>query len=271
MANTSVKITPDIEEVPAIRFSGVSKAFGNIRVLQNVDLDIPAGQRLALIGPSGSGKTSLLRILMTLEQQDAGTIEIFGEYLGFRPDERSGGLLREAERTISRVRGQIGMVFQHFNLFPHMTALENIVEAPVHVLGVPRNEAREQALELLSMVGLADKADVYPRRLSGGQQQRVAIARALAMKPKIMLFDEITSALDPETVGEVLKIVRKLAHESGMTMLLVTHEMDFAREVSDRVLFMERGHIVEDDIPSNIFRTPKSERAKSFLKAILDR
>lgn len=271
MASRETKGTPKNGDVPAIRFAGVSKAFGPVKVLQNVDLDVPAGQRLAIIGPSGSGKTSLLRVLMTLEQQDAGTIQIFGDYLGLRPEGSQGNLVRDAERNIRRVRGQIGMVFQHFNLFPHMTALQNIIEAPVHVLGVPEKEAREQALELLSMVGLSDKADSYPRKLSGGQQQRVAIARALAMKPRIMLFDEITSALDPETVGEVLKVVRKLAQESAMTMLLVTHEMDFARDVSDRVLFMEGGRIVEDDAPSTIFRAPKSERAKNFLKAILDR
>jgi polar amino acid transport system ATP-binding protein len=255
----------------AVRFRGVSKAYGSVVVLKDVDLEVPQGQKLALIGPSGSGKTTLLRILMTLELPDSGLIEVFGDLLGLRPGRESGQFVPDSERHLRQIRSQIGLVFQHFNLFPHMTALQNVIEAPVHVRGVPVKQAREEGLELLSLVGLADKADVHPRKLSGGQQQRVAIARALAMKPKIMLFDEVTSALDPEMVGEVLRVVRRLAHEASMTMLIVTHEMGFAREVSDRVIFMERGRIVEDDAPEVIFRDPRSDRTRAFLKAVLDR
>lgn len=255
----------------AVRFRGVSKAYGPVVVLKDVDLEVPHGQKLALIGPSGSGKTTLLRLLMTLDRPDSGHIEVFGEPLGLRPDRDSGKLVPDTERHIRQIRSQIGMVFQHFNLFPHMTALQNVIEAPVHVRGVPVKQAKEEGRELLSLVGLADKADIHPRKLSGGQQQRVAIARALAMKPKIMLFDEVTSALDPETVGEVLRVVRRLAHEGSMTMLIVTHEMGFARDVSDRVIFMERGRIVEDDTPDVIFKEPRSDRTRAFLSAILDR
>jgi polar amino acid transport system ATP-binding protein len=252
----------------AVTFRRVSKAFGDVVVLRDVDLEVPPGQKLAIIGPSGSGKTTLLRLLMTLERPDSGIIEIFGDLLGMQRT-KSGDLVRDSTRHLREVRGQIGMVFQHFNLFPHMTALENVIEAPVHVRGIPRDEARRQGLELLALVGLADKANVHPRKLSGGQQQRVAIARALALKPKVMLFDEITSALDPETIGEVLKVVRTLAHETAMTMLIVTHEMVFARDVADRVIFMEGGRIVEDDVPEVIFKRPNSERTKAFLRAVL--
>jgi polar amino acid transport system ATP-binding protein len=254
----------------AVRFDHVSKSYGQVTVLRELNLEVPSGQKLAIIGPSGSGKTTLLRLLMTLDRADAGTIEVFGELLGQRRNS-SGQLIPASEAHLRRVRGQLGMVFQHFNLFPHMTALENVMEAPVHVRRLSRSDARQQGLELLSLVGLADKADVHPRKLSGGQQQRVAIARALAMQPRIMLFDEITSALDPETIGEVLTVVRNLAHETAMTMLIVTHEMDFARDVSDRVIFMERGSIVEDDSPQSIFTAPASERTRAFLRAVLER
>jgi polar amino acid transport system ATP-binding protein len=252
-----------------LRLSRVSKSYGAVQVLRDVDLEVPAGQRVALIGPSGSGKTTLLRVVMTLERPEHGTIEVDGELLGLK---RQGGkLVKDDARHFRSVRGKIGMVFQHFNLFPHMTALGNIMEAPVRVRKLDKTAARERALELLAMVGLAAKADAYPRELSGGQQQRVAIARALAMAPKIMLFDEITSALDPELVGEVLAVVKKLAGESGMTMLIVTHEMGFAREVSDRVIFMEAGAIVEDGEPERIFRQPANQRTRAFLSAVLER
>jgi polar amino acid transport system ATP-binding protein len=254
---------------PAVRFRGVCKSYGPLQVLDKIDLDISEGQKVAIIGPSGSGKTTILRLLMTLERYDSGTIEVFGDLLGLR--RQGDALVRDSETHIRQIRKQIGMVFQHFNLFPHMTALQNVIEAPMRVLGLSRAEAESRAHELFAMVGLQDKTNNFPRHLSGGQQQRVAIARALAMRPKIMLFDEVTSALDPELVGEVLLVIRRLAKESGMTMLIVTHEMSFARDVSDRVIFMEKGRIVEDGEPAVIFRNPGSERTRAFLKAVLER
>ena len=261
--------TPNSPTGPILRLRRVSKSYGALRVLRDIDLDVAPLQRVAIIGPSGSGKTTLLRVVMTLERPEEGTIEVEGELLGHK---RVGDrLVRDDERHLRQVRGKIGMVFQHFNLFPHMTALDNITEAPIRVLGLSKDAARERALEILRMVGLEEKAQAYPRELSGGQQQRVAIARALAMRPKIMLFDEVTSALDPELVGEVLLVVRRLARESGMTMLIVTHEMSFAREISDRVIFMEDGRIVEDSKPEQIFTSPASERTRAFLRAVLER
>ncbi|MGB3415256.1 MAG: ectoine/hydroxyectoine ABC transporter ATP-binding protein EhuA [Mesorhizobium sp.] len=254
---------------PILRLRGVSKSYGSVQILREIDLDVGAGQRIALIGPSGSGKTTLLRLVMTLETPEAGTIEVEGELLGLR--QAGDRLVKDRGAHLRSVRGKIGMVFQHFNLFPHMTALQNIMDGPVHVRGLPKEQARARALDLLSKVGLRQKADSYPRQLSGGQQQRVAIARALAMEPKILLFDEITSALDPELVGEVLTIVRNLANETGTTMLIVTHEMGFAREVADRVLFMEGGRIVEDGDPEQVFANPRSERTRAFLGAVLHR
>jgi polar amino acid transport system ATP-binding protein len=255
--------------VPAVRFQGVSKSFGEVHVLRAVDLEVPAGQKLAIIGPSGSGKTTLLRLLMTLEQAESGSIEVDGELLG--AERREGQVVRDESRRIRQVRAKIGMVFQHFNLFPHMTALGNVMEGPVHVNKVPRKEAERAARDLLDLVGLAAKGDSYPRQLSGGQQQRVAIARALAMRPRVMLFDEVTSALDPELVGEVLRVVRELAHQESMTMLIVTHEMAFAEDISDRVIFMDHGVIVEDAAPEVIFHHPAHERTKAFLRAVLER
>ena len=254
---------------PLIRFSQVRKSYGELRVLDDLDLEIAAGEKVAIIGPSGSGKTTILRLLMTLERYESGTIEVGGELLGLRREGER--LVPDREAHLRQVRKQIGMVFQHFNLFPHMTALQNVIEAPIRVLGLPRREAEARARELFAMVGLQEKAGSYPRHLSGGQQQRVAIARALAMRPRIMLFDEVTSALDPELVGEVLRVIRQLAKESGMTMLIVTHEMSFARDVSDRVIFMEKGRIVEQGEPGVIFREPRSERTRAFLKAVLER
>ncbi|MBM4407543.1 MAG: ectoine/hydroxyectoine ABC transporter ATP-binding protein EhuA [Chloroflexi bacterium] len=255
--------------VTAVRFRSVHKSFGAVRVLRGIDLEVPTGQRLAIIGPSGSGKTTILRLAMTLERPDSGTIEIEGELLG---QKRVGDrLVPDDERHLRQVRGKIGMVFQHFNLFPHMTALQNVMLGPVNALGLTRAEARTRGLELLHVVGLEDKADVHPRKLSGGQQQRVAIARALAMRPRIMLFDEVTSALDPELVGEVLTVIRNLAHETAMTMLIVTHEMKFAADISDRVIFMDEGVIVEDAPSSVLFTNPAHERTRAFLRAVLER
>ncbi|MFI5018903.1 MAG: ectoine/hydroxyectoine ABC transporter ATP-binding protein EhuA [Dongiales bacterium] len=252
-----------------IRFRQVRKSYGAVNVLDNLDLDIAEGEKVAIIGPSGSGKTTILRLLMTLEHYESGTIEVGGELLGLR---RQGDrLIPDTEAHLRQVRKQIGMVFQHFNLFPHMTALQNVIEAPIRVLRLSRAEAEARARDLFAMVGLQEKAASYPRHLSGGQQQRVAIARALAMRPRIMLFDEVTSALDPELVGEVLQVIRRLAKESGMTMLIVTHEMSFARDVADRIIFMEKGRIVEEGEPGVIFREPRSERTRAFLKAVLER
>ncbi|MGD0168070.1 MAG: ectoine/hydroxyectoine ABC transporter ATP-binding protein EhuA [Gaiellaceae bacterium] len=249
-----------------ISFAGVVKRFGDHTVIESLDLEVPAGQRIAIIGPSGSGKTTVLRLLMTLEQVSAGSIKIAGDVLA----DASRHVSRNERHRRVRLRRRIGMVFQQFNLFPHMSALENIIDAPIHVLGMSRRDANEQAHELLAEVGLADKADLRPRQLSGGQQQRVAIARAIAMRPEIMLFDEVTSALDPELVGEVLGTIKKLANDTSMTMLIVTHMMTFAREVADRVILMDHGCVVEDDKPDQIFSVPKEQRTRAFLQAVLD-
>jgi polar amino acid transport system ATP-binding protein len=252
---------------PLIRLRGVCKSFGELQVLCDLDLDIFPGQKVALIGPSGSGKSTILRILMTLEKIDAGRVEIAGESIWTM--RRHGKEIPADRRHLRQVRRNVGMVFQHFNLFPHMDVLRNVTEAPVHVLELSRDEARRRALALLERVGLADKVDAYPAQLSGGQKQRVAIARALAMRPKIILFDEVTSALDPELVGEVLNVLRGLAHEREMTELIVTHEIGFAREIADRVIFMEGGRVVEDDVPEVIFSRPRQERTREFLQAVL--
>jgi polar amino acid transport system ATP-binding protein len=253
---------------PIVRFQDVNKSFGSLHVLKDFDFEVASGERVAIIGPSGSGKTTLLRLLMTLEKPDSGLIEVDGELLWHkRVDDK---VVEADEKHLHRVRGKIGMVFQLFNLFPHMKVLRNITEAPVRVLGLSRDEARERAMDLLRMVGLVDKVDSFPSQLSGGQQQRVAIARALAMQPKVMLFDEITSALDPELVGEVLNVVRKLAHEFQMTMLIVTHEMYFASDVADRIIFIDEGVIVEQGPPHQIFSNPTNPRTRLFLKEIID-
>jgi polar amino acid transport system ATP-binding protein len=223
---------------------------------------------VAIIGPSGSGKTTVLRMLMTLERIDGGVIWIDGEPMTHM--QRNGQMVPATAAHLRRVRGKIGMVFQHFNLFPHMTALKNCMEAPVTVLGLPKQEAQARAAELLGMVGLGDKKDHYPAQLSGGQQQRVAIARALAMRPKVMLFDEVTSALDPELVGEVLNVIRKLGAEHNLTMLMVTHQMGFAKEFADRVCFFYQGKIAEEGPPAEIFTNPKNERTRQFLRAVLE-
>ena len=249
-----------------VRAEQIVKRFGRLTVLNGVDLSVKRGQVVVIIGPSGSGKTTLLRCINHLEKIDSGHIYIEGEMLGYR--EVNGRLVEDHEATIARIRSQIGFVFQRFNLFPHMTALENVIEAPIHVLHQPRDQVIEHAMALLEKVGLAEKAHVFPHKLSGGQQQRVAIARALAMNPKLMLFDEATSALDPELVGEVLKVMRQLAEE-GMTMVVVTHEMGFAREVADDVIFMDHAVIVEEGPAAQIFDHPQNERTRAFLGMIL--
>lgn len=249
-----------------VRFTNVTKAYGPLVVLDSLTVDIAQGEKVAVIGPSGSGKSTLLRTLMTLDRIDAGEIELDGEPLWHM--RRGGSLVAADERHLRRMRGKVGMVFQHFNLFPHMTALRNVADPVRTVLGVSKHEAMERAEELLALVGLQDKLDTYPAKLSGGQQQRVAIARALAMRPRIMLFDEITSALDPETVGEVLNVLRMLAREHDLTMIMVTHQMGFAKEIADRVLFFEGGCIAEEGRPSQIFGSPQNERTRAFVKAV---
>lgn len=243
---------------------GVVKRFGELTVLDGIDMTVGPAQVVVVIGPSGSGKTTLLRCLNFLEEYDAGEIYVDGELLGYRRT-GDGRLIRRSEEEIARSRTQIGMVFQSFNLFPHKTVLENVILAPVYVKGVKREVAVALARELLVKVGLLHKIDAYPGTLSSGQQQRVAIARALAMQPKVMLFDEVTSALDPELVGEVLAVMRQLASE-GMTMVIVTHEMQFAREVAHRAIFMDQGRIVEEGPPKELFSRPKTERLQAFLR-----
>jgi polar amino acid transport system ATP-binding protein len=253
--------------MPIVRFENVTKAFGELVVLRELDFDVAPAEKVTIIGPSGSGKTTILRVLMTLEKPNDGVIWVDGEPLWH--EEKNGALVEASEKHLRKVRGNIGMVFQHFNLFPHMTAIRNVYEAPVHVLGMKKEAAMARATDLLDKVGLGDKHDHFPAQLSGGQKQRVAIARALAMRPKVMLFDEVTSALDPELVGEVLGVIRELALEGEMAMLLVTHEMGFAREVSDRVVFFDNGQVVEQGPPEQIFGDPQNPRTKSFLGATL--
>ncbi|HEY0259996.1 MAG TPA: amino acid ABC transporter ATP-binding protein [Lacisediminihabitans sp.] len=251
---------------PLVRLSRIRKRFGHNEVLHGIDLEVARGEVLCLIGASGSGKSTLLRCINHLERPDAGRVYVGGELIGFT--ERNGVLHELPERKIYSQRAGIGMVFQHFNLFPHMTVLENVTEAPMRVRGYSKDAAVSTARDLLSRVGLADKADAYPRSLSGGQQQRVAIARGLAMRPNLMLFDEPTSALDPELVGEVLDVMRGLAAD-GMTMIVVTHEMGFAREVASDVAFMHNGVIVEQGPPSRVLANPAHERTRSFLSKVL--
>jgi ABC-type polar amino acid transport system ATPase subunit len=252
-----------------LEMSGIVKRFGANEVLRGVSLTVGRGETTVVIGPSGSGKTTLLRCINLLEDYQEGTVTVDGEPVGYMVD-RNGQRKRVAEREIAAAREKIGIVFQSYNLFPHMTALQNIVAAPVRVRGIPRPKAEARARDLLGMVGLSEKADAYPARLSGGQQQRVAIARALAMDPKVMLFDEVTSALDPELVAEVLAAMQQLARD-GMTMIVVTHEMSFARDVADRVVFMDGGIVVEEGVPREVFAAPGTERLRQFLKRYNDR
>lgn len=244
----------------------IRKSFGSNEVLKGITLQVEQGQVLCLLGPSGSGKSTFLRCINHLETINGGRLYVDGELMGFR--EKGDAIYEMKPSAIAIQRSEIGMVFQRFNLFPHLTAIENVIEAPIGVKQIPKSAAIEKAKELLASVGLSDKADHYPAQLSGGQQQRVAIARALAMEPKLMLFDEPTSALDPELVGDVLDVMRKLA-KSGMTMIVVTHEIGFAREVADRVVFMDGGVVVEDGSPSQVIDHPKNDRTKTFINSVL--
>ena len=249
-----------------VKAEGVRKRFGSLEVLKGITLEVRRGEVMCLLGPSGSGKSTFLRCINHLEKINSGRLSVDGELVGYR---EAGGKLHELhERDVNRKRAEIGMVFQHFNLFPHMTAAQNVMLAPVRVKGKNRAQARDSAVELLGQVGLSDKVDAYPVALSGGQQQRVAIARALAMEPKLMLFDEPTSALDPELVGDVLDAMRQLAHH-GMTMIVVTHEIGFAREVADTVVFMDEGVVVESGKPEDVLDNPRHERTKTFLWKVL--
>jgi polar amino acid transport system ATP-binding protein len=246
------------------------KSFGTHAVLRGIDLEVASGEVVVVVGPSGSGKSTLLNCINFLEPFQQGTIRVGGQWVGYKIDGKTGQRMRQPENELNALRARIGMVFQHFNLFPHMTVLGNLVEAPEHVRGQKREDAILRARQLLARVDLAAKENAYPSELSGGQQQRVAIARALAMDPKVMLFDEVTSALDPELVGEVLAVMRDLAND-GMTMLVVTHEMNFARDVADRVAFMDDGLIVEQGEPERFFTQPESGRAREFLRRLLDK
>jgi polar amino acid transport system ATP-binding protein len=249
-----------------VKAEQVCKSFGALHVLKGITLEVGKGEVLCMVGPSGSGKSTFLRCINHLEQVNAGRLYVDGDLIGYR--ERGAKLHEMPTREAAKQRRDIGMVFQHFNLFPHRTALENIIEAPLHVKKVKKGEAVERARDLLKQVGMAEKAGAYPAQLSGGQQQRVAIARALAMNPKLMLFDEPTSALDPELVGEVLGVMKKLADE-GMTMVVVTHEMGFAREVANQFVFMDGGVVVESGPPREVLANPKHERTKAFLSKVL--
>ncbi len=249
-----------------VKAEGVHKRFGRLEVLKGIDLEVGRGEVMCLLGPSGSGKSTFLRCINHLEKINAGRLSVDGELVGYR---QQGDKLHELhEKDVAKNALEIGMVFQHFNLFPHMTALENVTLAPTQVLGILSQGGRDRGRDLLRQVGLGDKLDVYPVALSGGQQQRVAIARALAMQPKLMLFDEPTSALDPELVGDVLDAMRELA-KAGMTMIVVTHEMGFAREVADSVVFMDEGVVVESGPPGEVLVNPKHERTKTFLSKVL--
>jgi polar amino acid transport system ATP-binding protein len=269
-SSSAIEASATGQHRPVLEILGLHKRFGSLEVLRDVSLAVSPGEVVVVIGPSGSGKTTLLRCINLLEDYEQGTITIDGEPIGYRIDRRTGRRLRASERQIAAARERIGMVFQSYNLFPHMNVLQNITTAPVRVKGIERRRAEARARELLAMVGLSDKAAEYPVRLSGGQQQRVAIARALAMDPKIMLFDEVTSALDPELVGEVLAAMQKLAND-GMTMVVVTHEMSFARDIADRIVFMDAGVVVEEGKPDQLLFAPRTERVRAFLKRYNDR
>ncbi|WP_010529345.1 ectoine/hydroxyectoine ABC transporter ATP-binding protein EhuA [Lentibacillus jeotgali] len=248
---------------PIVQYQDVHKSFGDTEVLTGIDLDIKPAEKVAVIGPSGSGKTTIIRMLMTLEEPTSGDIIVDGKNLWHM--EKNGGLVPADEKHLRQVRGDIGMVFQHFNLFPHMTILDNCMSAPIHVQKVDKKEAKQRSIEMLEKVGLGDKLDNYPSQLSGGQKQRVAMARALVMRPKVMLFDEVTSALDPELVGEVLEVIRGIAQEGEMAMVLVTHEMEFARDIADRVLFLDNGVIAEQGPPADVLENSTNERLQTFL------
>jgi polar amino acid transport system ATP-binding protein len=251
------------DPVPAVELRGLGKQYGGHEVLAGIDLAVMPGETVCVVGPSGSGKSTLLRCINWLERPDRGSVFLHGTRVGYRRSE--SGTVSMSDRELAMLRTRVGMVFQHFNLWPHMTALGNVAESPIHVLKRPRHEAIAEAERLLAKVGLADKRDVYPAFLSGGQMQRVAIARALAMRPEVLLFDEATSALDPELVGEVLAVMRDLARD-GLTMIVVTHEMKFAREVASRIVFLDKGRIVEVAAADAFFEKPATERARQFLE-----
>lgn len=260
-------VNPAVDGSELIRFDKVTKRFGSNTVLDELDFSVDSGKHVTLIGPSGSGKTTILRLLMTLMKPEEGTIKVGGRYLTH--EEKNGKLVPAGEKYIREVRKNIGMVFQQFNLFPNMKVLRNITEAPVQVLGLSKDEAEERARGLLELVGLTEHIDKYPNQLSGGQQQRVAIARALAMRPQVLLLDEVTSALDPELVAGVLDVLRDIAHTTDITMLCVTHEMNFARDISDQVLMFDSGRVIETGTPEKIFTEPEHERTREFLSAVL--
>jgi polar amino acid transport system ATP-binding protein len=251
------------DPVPAVEVRGLGKRFGDHEVLSDIDVVVRPGETVCVVGPSGSGKSTLLRCINWLERPDRGSVFLHGMRVGYRPSDVGDVLM--TDRELAMLRTRIGMVFQHFNLWPHMTALGNIIESPVHVLGRPRTEAIAEAEHILKKVGLADKRDVYPAFLSGGQMQRVAIGRALAMRPEVLLFDEATSALDPELVGEVLAVMKDLARD-GLTMIVVTHEMKFAREAASRIVFLDKGRIVEEATAEAFFEKPATDRARQFLE-----
>ncbi|HTX78431.1 MAG TPA: amino acid ABC transporter ATP-binding protein [Longilinea sp.] len=250
-----------------VKFDHVNKFFGDLHVLNDVNLEVKKNETLVIIGPSGSGKSTLLRAINHLENINSGHIYVNGRMIGYY--EKNGRLYEESEKNISKQRASIGMVFQRFNLFPHLTALENVMEAPVNVLKTPKDVAKTDAVRLLQRVGLVDKSDNYPSQLSGGQQQRIAIARALAMKPSLMLFDEPTSALDPEMIGEVLDVMKELALGLEMTMVVVSHEMGFAKAAADRIIFVDEGRVIEENTPEEIYAHPREVRTKEFLSKIL--
>ena len=261
MAPPPAEINSDV----IVKFDHVNKFYGSMQVLNDICLEVKKNEALVIIGPSGSGKSTLLRSINHLENINSGHIYVNGRMIGYY--EKNGRLYEESEKNISLQRAGIGMVFQRFNLFPHLTAMENIIEAPVNVLKTPREEAKAEAIKLLQRVGLQEKCDSYPNQLSGGQQQRIAIARALAMKPSLMLFDEPTSALDPEMIGEVLDVMKELAHE--MTMIVVSHEMGFAKAVADRIIFVDEGKIIESSTPEELYSHPREARTREFLSKIL--
>jgi polar amino acid transport system ATP-binding protein len=266
---TSQSTHPMIPDDALLAMRNVTMRFGSRTVVDSLDLTVQPREKVAIIGPSGSGKTTILRLAMGLERPTDGWIRIDGRYLWHV--ERNGALIAAGEQQARRARRTVGMVFQQFNLFPHMTALQNVTEPLIHVLGVTKREAHDRASDLLTRVGLGTHLDHRPAQLSGGQQQRVAIARSLALRPKLMLFDEVTSALDPELVGEVLNVIRDLAHTTSMAMMIVTHEITFAADIADRVLMFDHGRVVEEGPPDVVLRQPKSSRTQQFLKAILER
>ena len=268
VANANGAAARPATDEPIIRFEKVIKKFGDVTVLDELDFEVRKGEKVTIIGPSGSGKSTVLRILMTLENINDGVIYVTGRPLWH--EEKNGELVPAAEEHLREMRKEMGMVFQQFNLFPHMTVRRNVTEAPVQVLKLCKEEANERADKYLELVGLSDQSDKFPSQLSGGQQQRVAIARALAMRPNIMLFDEPTSSLDPELVGEVLNVIQRLAEEHDLTMLLVTHEMQFAKQISDRVCFFDKGKIVEQGTPDEVLVHPQEPRTQEFLKSFIE-